>query len=106
MGRKEREESWRAPASEKQSNCKLCEKTDRQLTFHHLIPKTLHDNKWFKKNFTVDELKSGVYLCRQCHNAIHNFIDEKTMGREYNTWEKILCNEKVQTYIPFAKKQK
>jgi 5-methylcytosine-specific restriction endonuclease McrA len=105
MGRRERQEAWRPPVDTKPTTCALCEK-DRELTFHHLIPVTLHDNKWFKKNFSREQMDSGVYLCRPCHNQVHNFWDEKTLGKEFNTLEKLLATEQIQKFIVFAKKQK
>jgi hypothetical protein len=83
----------------------MCE-NERELTFHHLIPRTLHDNKWFKKNFTREQMDTGVYLCHLCHRQVHDLWDEKTLGREFNTWEKLLAAPEIQKFIPFAKKQK
>ncbi len=91
--------------SKKSGVCPICSRMET-LTFHHLIPKTLHKNKWYKKNFTKERMGEGVYICRLCHNNIHIFIEEKDMGYEYNTLEKILNHEKVINYIPWATKQK
>ncbi len=79
-------------------NCEFC-KRDLKLTEHHLIPKTLHDNKWFKKNFSNEQLDEFIELCRDCHDAIHQFIEEKDMGRNYNTKEKLLNHEKVANFV-------
>jgi hypothetical protein len=106
MGRKERLEAWQPPVDTTPVNCQMCEQ-QRYLTFHHLIPVTCHDNKWFKKNFTKDQMDSGIYVCRLCHDAIHRLIpDEKELGRTFNTLEKILAVEKIQKFIVFSKKQK
>ena len=79
--------------------CELCSR-DRPLTEHHLIPRTLHSNKWFQKNFTREEMKTGLLpLCVDCHRAIHDFFDEKTLGREFNTKDKLLSHPKVQNFI-------
>lgn len=51
-------------------------------------------------------MDSGIDVCRLCHNAIHDFFDEKTLGKEYNTLEKLISHPKVQDFIVFAKKQK
>jgi hypothetical protein len=92
--------------SKKIGICPICTRENQQLTFHHTIPKTLHSTKYYKKNFTKEQMDAGIFICRLCHNNIHNFISEKEMGREYNTLEKLLSHEKVINYIPFAKKQK
>jgi len=85
--------------------CELCER-ENILTFHHLIPRCLHKNKWFKKNFTSDELKKGIYICKyECHREIHNLIPEKEMGKDYNTLNKLLSHPKVKKYIKWLKQK-
>ena len=83
--------------------CGLC-RSEAANSFHHLIPRTVHANKWFKKRLTREEIRSGVELCRQCHNAIHDFIpDEKELGRHYNTVEKLLTHAQVAKYVEWKR---
>lgn len=85
--------------------CELCER-ENLLTFHHLIPKSQHKNKWFKKNFTREEMNKGIHICKEdCHKQIHRFINEKEMGRSFNTREKLLRHPKVRKYLKYIKKQ-
>lgn len=87
--------------------CKICQRDNIELTFHHLIPKTLHDNSWFKKNFDMyDMQRRGINVCKLCHRKIHDIETEKNLGRNYNTLEKLLEHEEIKKFIPFAKKQK
>lgn len=87
--------------------CELCERDVFETTFHHLIPVTLHTNKWIRTHYEFDYLKThGIDLCHHCHHAVHDFFDEKTLGREYNTLELLLANEQIQKHIKWAKKQK
>jgi len=86
--------------------CALCER-EEETTFHHLIPVMLHKRNWYKSNYTKEYLKShGIRLCNICHYAVHHLYDEKTLGKEYNTLEKLLESEKIQKHIEWAKKQK
>lgn len=86
--------------------CELCG-CDSLLSFHHLIPRTCHRNKWFRKNFDkVDMRERGIELCRRCHSFIHKQFTEKQLGRELNTLDKLLQNERVQAHITWARKQK
>jgi 5-methylcytosine-specific restriction endonuclease McrA len=88
-----------------QTFCTLCGRV-RRLSFHHLIPRTCHSNKWFKKNFTTEDMKKrGIILCSQCHHFIHSQFSEKELGRNYNTLEKLLEESKVQKFIHWVKKQ-
>ena len=80
-------------------HCELCLREVSGTTKHHLIPRTNHKNKWFKKNFSFEELHSTVDLCRDCHRQIHKFIPEKEMGRNYNSLEKLLTQEQVATFV-------
>lgn len=84
--------------------CEMC-KNQLKLTFHHLIPKSTHKNKWFRKNFSREEmLMRGIDICRQCHNFLHRSYSEKFLGRELNTLEAILNDEKIKKYVSWAKK--
>ena len=85
--------------------CTLCG-TDKLITFHHLIPKKCHKNKWFKKNFEKTDMQQrGIYVCRKCHYFIHMQYSEKELGRKFNTLDKLLVDEKLQKFIVWKKKQ-
>jgi hypothetical protein len=87
--------------------CKICSRPEIDLTLHHLIPKTLHQNSWFLKRYTLEEMqKNTVEVCRLCHDKIHYVEKEKVLGRDYNTLEKLLEHPEIQKFIPFARKQK
>lgn len=81
--------------------CELCGSTTDHLNFHHLIPRTLHGKKWFTDRYDKKFMKShGVWLCKfHCHKEIHVFIDEKTMGREYNTLDLLSKHPAVAAYV-------
>jgi len=85
--------------------CELCER-ENELTFHHLIPKSQHTNKWFKKNFTREEMATGINICKHdCHKYVHKSINEKELGRSFNTLEKLLRHPKIKKYIKYIQKQ-
>jgi hypothetical protein len=83
--------------------CELCER-EHLLTFHHLIPKSQHKNKWFKKNFTKEQMNQGIDICKDdCHKQIHILISEKELGKNYNTVQKLLSHKEVKKYIKWLK---
>lgn len=86
--------------------CELC-KRELPTTEHHLIPRKNHNNKWFIKNFSKEEMKNRkIDVCGDCHSAIHKFIpSEKELGRKYNTSEKLLSHPKLAKFIEWVKKQ-
>lgn len=88
----------------KEGHCEMCGRL-RVLTFHHLIPKTCHKNKWFKKNFTPEDFQSGINVCHDCHSAIHRFIPEKLLGKEYNTLELLMGHDDVKKFVEWVSKR-
>ncbi|MEQ8767902.1 MAG: hypothetical protein RL885_28620 [Planctomycetota bacterium] len=83
---------------EPEGHCRLCGRR-RPLTFHHLIPRSLHSNKWFKKRYAREELQRGIDICRDCHSAIHRFASEKELGRDWNTVEALLAHEEIGKFV-------
>ncbi len=82
--------------------CDLCQRT-RTLTFHHLIPRTVHSNKWFKKRFTRDEMAQGLDLCTDCHTAVHTHIpSEKELARSYHTKEALLEHPELGKFVAWV----
>ena len=88
--------------------CQLCHRlTKRGTTEHHLIPRTCHSNKWFKKNFTRQQMQTTISVCRECHGAIHRFVPrEKDLGKHFNTIELLLAHEEIAKFVLWVSKQK
>lgn len=88
--------------------CQLCGRvTKRGTTEHHLIPRTCHSNKWFKKRYTREQMAQTIDVCADCHNAIHNLIpDEKELGRHYNSLELLLAHPEITKFVAWAQKQR
>jgi len=85
--------------------CEFCLR-DKPLTEHHLIPRSLHSTKWFEKNFSKQEMRQRtVMLCVECHRAVHDFEDEKTLGRLFNTKETLMAHPKVANFIKWICKR-
>ncbi len=84
--------------------CALCERP-LPTTFHHLVPRTLHKNKWFQKRYTRVEMAAGVPLCQPCHSAVHKFIDEKTLGREYASLVALQAHPELSRFVAWVRTQ-
>ena len=87
------------------NNCEFCKRL-KELSFHHYIPKTLHSNKFFKKQY--DKLYMGTHgvdLCKDCHHTVHEFWTEKELGKNYNSKEKIIEDPKFSKYLLWVEKQ-
>ena len=87
--------------------CDLCER-DQPLTFHHLIPRKLHDRRRFIRRYTKHEMRHrGLWICRPCHDGIHDIIpDETELGELYNTKEQLLGHEGIARHVAWVAKQK
>ena len=86
--------------------CELCQSEDVH-NFHHLIPRTVHSNKWFKKTYTREQMRAGIDVCKTCHTAIHNLIpSEKELGRHYNSLEKLLAHPQVAGYVEWKRERR
>lgn len=79
--------------------CELCERKVESTSKHHLIPRALHSNKWFKKNFTKEQMIETVNLCKDCHRQIHRFATEKELGKFHNTLETLMEHEKIHNFV-------
>ena len=83
--------------------CELCRRQVPSTTRHHLIPRTVHKNKWFRKQYTREEMNQTIDLCRDCHGQIHKFISHKEMARSYNSIEKLLNHEHVCNFVEWLR---
>lgn len=91
-----------------QRPCELCGRVTKGGTNeHHLIPRTCHSNKWFKKNFPRERMAATIDVCRDCHRAIHRLEpDEKRLGREFNTIDKLLAHPQIGKFVRWVRKQR
>ncbi|MBA1148003.1 hypothetical protein H0Z60_13195 [Ectothiorhodospiraceae bacterium WFHF3C12] len=62
--------------------CPLCGR-ECPLTFHHLTPRKLHRRKAFRRRYSRETLNEGIHICRDCHDGIHDFYDEKTLAKRF-----------------------
>ena len=92
-------------ATDRFGECPLCGRW-LDLTFHHLIPKKLHRRTRFKKNYSKAELNQGVWVCRLCHNGIHDRYDEMALAKRFSTFESIQTDPQIQRHAEWVAKQK
>jgi hypothetical protein len=85
-------------------SCELCERDVERTSRHHLIPRALHSNKWFKKKYTKEHMSKTVDLCRNCHREIHKFATEKELGKYHYTLDKLMEHEKIRKFVEWLKR--
>ena len=86
-------------------DCPLCDR-DANLTFHHLIPRKMHRRKFFQKNYSRQQLASGIYICRQCHSGIHTLFDEMTLAKQFNSLENLLHDRALRKHCRWVARQR
>lgn len=88
-------------------SCDLCCRPSLDISKHHLIPRACHSTRWFEKRFTKEEMgKRAVWVCRECHHAIHDAVPkEKDLGRYWNTKELLITHPHMIKHIAWMKKK-
>ncbi len=85
--------------------CELCQ-TDTATSRHHLIPRTLHSNKWFKRRYTRQEMQRGVNLCGDCHRAVHRLVpSEKDLGRRFNSLPSLQQHDRISAHVKWKQRR-
>jgi hypothetical protein len=96
-----------AADANKPEKCELCSSNEDVLDFHHLIPRTLHGKKQYKKLYSKLFMAThGIWICKEeCHPQIHEFITEKEMGAKYNTLDKLKEHPEIKKYLEWRSKR-
>ena len=66
----------------------------------------MHRRTWFRKHYTREQLNSGVMICRRCHHGIHQRYDEMTLGKHFNSAEKLLSDPALAEHFAWVTKQR
>jgi len=84
--------------------CALCERR-MPLTGHHLRPRSQHA-RLRARGFSAAELSAVLMVCRQCHNAVHEQIDEETLASAFFSADLLLAHEGVFAFARWAARQR
>jgi len=88
------------PGDEAPATCELCGRAVARLTRHHLIPRTRHSNRRNKRDFGRHEVHERVaWLCRPCHDHVHNVFSEKELERHFNTVSRLREHAEIARFV-------
>jgi 5-methylcytosine-specific restriction endonuclease McrA len=88
------------------AQCELCGREVARRTRHHLIPRTRHQNRRNKREFTRSEVRERLaWLCSACHKQVHAVLDHKSLEREWNTIEKLRTHPELVRFIEWIRKR-
>ncbi|KAI9810946.1 MAG: hypothetical protein M1826_003354 [Phylliscum demangeonii] len=84
--------------------CELCARDWIPLTYHHLIPRSVHD-KVRKRGWHPDwRLNAVAWLCRACHDFVHHMADNEELARQWWSIERIREREDIRAWVKWAGK--
>lgn len=82
--------------------CELCERGWVPLTYHHLIPRSVHA-KAAKRGWAAEwELNKVAWLCRACHSFVHSVAGNEELAREWASVERLAEREDVQRWVKWV----
>ncbi|KAM0285452.1 hypothetical protein ACHAQH_001401 [Verticillium albo-atrum] len=82
--------------------CELCGRDWIPLTYHHLIPRFVHDKAVRRGWHQAEDLDNVAWLCRLCHSFVHRFAGHEELARHYYTVELQLAEEDVVKFARYA----
>ncbi|KAK4111612.1 hypothetical protein N656DRAFT_790265 [Canariomyces notabilis] len=86
----------------KVSACEICGRDWINLTYHHLIPRMVHDKVVKRGWHRPEDLQNVAWLCGACHRFVHRFAGHEVLAREYYTVERLLQAEEVQRFAEWV----
>ena len=80
--------------------CQICG-LECELTKHHLVPQVKCKNKY--KEIKNDD-SNIIWICRQCHDAIHANFSESELKYSYSTLESLLESDQIKSFASWRRK--
>ncbi|KAH7362432.1 YisB protein [Plectosphaerella cucumerina] len=84
--------------------CELCGRDWIPLTYHHLIPRFVHEKAVRRGWHRPEDLENVAWLCRLCHSSVHRFASHEDLARHYYTVELLLAEDEVVKFARYASK--
>lgn len=84
----------------KPTRCELCGRVVAALTRHHLIPRARHRKKRNRRLFDREEVRTRIlWICRPCHDHIHEVLTERELEADYPTREALLEHPMIRRFV-------
>ena len=84
--------------------CEICGRWWINLSYHHLIPRFVHDKVLKKGWHKKEDLQNVAWICGACHRFVHKFRGHEDLARDYYTVELLLEAEEVQRFAAWVGK--
>lgn len=66
----------------------------------------MHRRKRYHRHYSRETLAKGIYICRDCHDAIHRTYDEQQLAKAYATPELIGLDPKLMRHFAWLSRQR
>ncbi|KAL2260574.1 hypothetical protein VTK26DRAFT_5369 [Humicola hyalothermophila] len=84
------------------SACEICGRDWINLSYHHLIPRMVHDKVVKRGWHHPDDLQNVAWLCGACHRFVHRFAPHEELARRFYTVERLLEAEEVRRFAAWV----
>jgi hypothetical protein len=83
------------PRTTRTEACEICGRDWINLSYHHLIPRFVHDKVVKRGWHRPEELQNVAWLCGACHRFVHRFANHEDLARHYYTVELLMEQEEI-----------
>ena len=84
--------------------CEICGREHLPLTYHHLIPRSVHA-KAIKRGWCKEwEVNRVAWLCRPCHSFVHRCAGNEELAKEWYSMDLLMEREDVQKWAGWVSK--
>lgn len=91
-----------ATSDTRTTECELCDRSWIPLSYHHLIPRFVHEKAVKRGWHSKDDLQNVAWLCGACHRFVHHFKNHEELAKNYYTVELLLEEEEVQRFTAWV----
>lgn len=85
-------------ATQNDGSCDLCQRNRFKLTKHHLVPKAMHERALKEGWYDEQSLSQIAWLCRACHEVVHNKITPIMLAKKYASIDLLLKRSDIRQW--------
>lgn len=82
--------------------CEICGRDWIPLSYHHLIPRFVHEKAVKRGWHRREDLQNVAWLCGACHRFVHGFRNHEELARNYYTVELLLEEDEVRRFAAWV----
>ncbi|KAI1826388.1 YisB protein [Xylaria intraflava] len=82
--------------------CEICGRDWINLSYHHLIPRFVHDKAVRRGWHRACDLQNVAWLCGACHRFVHRFAGHEELARRFYSVELLLADEGVRRWAAWV----